>query len=460
MFNLTFTGNDENEEIHSVEPKDQLDDLELQVMFASSSEDPVPQLKALLHEYDTIIASSLIPSPRALFGKAHVLDILSQELKSNELLEQSIELFKEILQLGPSVPPELFLKAGQKCSDLMEFRGWTSKAIIVQKVLADKFPDSVDIKNKLGLLYMLTGNDQTAKSMFQSVLEKSPSNSFAAVHLGFILKSQGTAGDLKALEDGVALLKAGLAKKEKEVLDGKFFVHLGDGLRRLGKTQEADLVFQDGAELALYPSFWQRSLYNVEGLKSEPLWTIDETQIGHQLANVRNNWEIIRNEALAILRDETQAGFTKENENLADTGRWAQFELYRQGFKNDKNCLRAPFTCALIDSIPDIKLNRRGQVKFSVMYAGTHAFAHSGPTNCRLRAHLGLSIPNAKSQPKNWTGLRVADKFVTWNEGEMFIFDDSFDHEVWNESDERLVLIMDMWHPQLSKHLKDTLPAI
>jgi aspartate beta-hydroxylase len=56
--------------------------------------------------------------------------------------------------------------------------------------------------------------------------------------------------------------------------------------------------------------------------------------------------------------------------------------------------------------------------------------------------------------------MRVADQFVSWTEGEMFVFDDSFDHEVWNESEERLILIVDLWHPDLTDDQKNSLPPI
>ena len=49
----------------------------------------------------------------------------------------------------------------------------------------------------------------------------------------------------------------------------------------------------------------------------------------------------------------------------------------------------------------------------------------------------------------------------TWTEGKFIIFDDSFEHEVWHDGDSvRLVLIVDMWHPDLTAREKATLPAI
>ena len=430
-------------------------------MLASTELDPAAKLRTILPQFETLLASTKNTSPRTMYGYARVLDLLAHEEESNPLLEKAIQGYTNLLSLEADVPAELFKKAGKKCSQLMEFRGWTSQAIQVQKLLVSKFPDVPDFSNRLGLLYMLSGNNPAAKSAFKAVLDKSATNSYAAAHLGFILKTTAGPGDAVALQEGVTLLQSGLAKKDKDVLDGRFFLHLGDGLRRLGKSQEADMVFQDGAELGLFPSFWQRSLFNVEGLKAQPLWTLAETGIEDQLATFVQNWKVIRDEALEILKDDHQPGFIQEGENLADTGYWAQFELYRQGQKITENCLRTPLTCALVDNVPQVSSNRRGQVKFSLMRGGTHAFAHAGPTNCRLRSHLGLSVQSSNKAPaKTWSGLRVADKFVTWSEGQMFVFDDSFDHEVWNENEERIVLILDLWHPDLTQEQKNTLPAI
>ena len=71
----------------------------------------------------------------------------------------------------------------------------------------------------------------------------------------------------------------------------------------------------------------------------------------------------------------------------------------------------------------------------------------------------GLQIPEGNTK----TQLRVADKYLQWKNGEMFIFDDSFDHEVWHFNDKnesRMVLILDLWHPELSQEKRNTLPAI
>lgn len=73
------------------------------------------------------------------------------------------------------------------------------------------------------------------------------------------------------------------------------------------------------------------------------------------------------------------------------------------GQKYQKNCEQTPFTCRLIEDFSPASGCRRGQTKFSVMEGRTHVWPHCGPTNCRLRAHLGLVIPNG-------TAIRVAEE--------------------------------------------------
>ena len=89
-----------------------------------------------------------------------------------------------------------------------------------------------------------------------------------------------------------------------------------------------------------------------------------------------------------------------------------------------------------------------GSAYFSFMRPGTLLKAHCGPTNARLRCHLGLFVPGD-------CRLRVGEESREWREGELLVFDDSFEHEARVEGTEpRLVLIVDVWHPELDTHEK------
>ncbi|HET9803513.1 MAG TPA: aspartyl/asparaginyl beta-hydroxylase domain-containing protein [Candidatus Acidoferrum sp.] len=83
--------------------------------------------------------------------------------------------------------------------------------------------------------------------------------------------------------------------------------------------------------------------------------------------------------------------------------------------------------------------------QFSALRAGAHIPAHCGVSNAFLTAHLGLIVPQGCS-------IRVGNERREWSEGRGFVFDDSFEHEVWNESDSRrIVFIARFYHPALTE---------
>jgi aspartate beta-hydroxylase len=86
---------------------------------------------------------------------------------------------------------------------------------------------------------------------------------------------------------------------------------------------------------------------------------------------------------------------------------------------------RAPRTAALIRELgPQVTTMVSGSVYFSLMSAGARLRPHCGPTNSRLRVHLALSAR------RGMCGMRVGNESRLWREGEVWVFDDSFEHEV------------------------------
>lgn len=219
-------------------------------------------------------------------------------------------------------------------------------------------------------------------------------NGFALVHYGFVLKNLD-----KDMAQAAQYLQEGIDTGDAGTQDGRFYFHLGDALQRLGRQKEALVVYQRAADKKLFPSMYQRSLYNVDNLKSRPFWTIEQTTFAGQLELIRSQWVAIRDEGLKLLN--SAGSFRDEAENLRDTGDWKQFELFLRGQRIDKNCAKAPLTCKLVEQFTAARSCKRGQVKFSVMHPGTHVWPHCGPTNCRIRAHLGLKVPSG-------TFIRVA----------------------------------------------------
>ena len=124
---------------------------------------------------------------------------------------------------------------------------------------------------------------------------------------------------------------------------------------------------------------------------------------------------------------------------------WNGYYFFRHGERRQDNCDACPATAAALDALPLSRIRDHGpEVLFSVFTAGTHLLPHRGVTNARLVAHLPLIVPRD-------CALRVAGEDHVWREGEVVVFDDTYEHEAWNRSDAiRVVLIFDIWNPLLT----------
>ncbi|KAM6216543.1 aspartyl/asparaginyl beta-hydroxylase isoform 1-T1 [Rhynchocyon petersi] len=385
-------------------------------------------------------------SPRARYGKAQCEDDLAEKRRSNEVLRGAIETYQEVASL-PDVPADLVKLSLKRRSDRQQFLGHMRGSLLTLQRLVHLFPSDTSLKNDLGVGYLLMGDNDSAKKVYEEVLSVTPNDGFAKVHYGFILKAQNK------IAESIPYLKDGIESGDPGTDDGRFYFHLGDAMQRVG-DKEAYKWYERGHERGHFASVWQRSLYNVKGLKAQPWWTAKETGYTDLVKSLERNWKLIRDEGLAVM-DKARGLFLPEDENLREKGDWSQFTLWQQGRKNENACKGAPKTCALLEKFPETTGCRRGQIKYSVMHPGTHVWPHTGPTNCRLRMHLGLVIP------KEGCKIRCAGETKTWEEGKVLIFDDSFEHEVWQDASSfRLIFIVDVWHPELTPQQRRTLPAI
>uniref|UniRef100_A0A672G4Q1 Un-named hu7910 n=1 Tax=Salarias fasciatus TaxID=181472 RepID=A0A672G4Q1_SALFA len=385
-------------------------------------------------------------SPRARYGKAQSEDDLAEKLRSNDLLQKAINSYREAAEL-PEATSDLLRAALKRRAERQQFLGRMRGSLMTLEKLVQIFPEDIGLKNDLGVAHLLLGDNKGAKKVYEEVLEVAPSNGFAKVHYGFILKSDNQ------IAESIPYLKEGLESGEPGTDDGRFYFHLGDALQRVG-DDSAYYWYELGHKRGHFASVWQRSLYNVDGLKAQPWWTPKETGYTDLVKMLERNWKTIRDEALAVI-DQKTGLFVPEEENLREKGEWGQYTLWQQGRKVGNSCQGAPKTCSLLERFPEATGCKRGQIKFSVMQPGTHVWPHTGPTNCRLRMHLGLVIP------KHGCRIRCTNQTRTWEEGKVLIFDDSFEHEVWQDADSyRLIFIVDVWHPELTQYQRQTLSPI
>ena len=168
-----------------------------------------------------------------------------------------------------------------------------------------------------------------------------------------------------------------------------------------------------------------------------------ENRIFEWAHTLETHWEDILKEFQGISRlQEYLPGIQdiqQEQQVLNRDQNWKTFFLYGFGEKARKNCSLCPKTTALIETIPGMKT-----AFFSVISGGKHIPAHKGLYKGIIRSHLGLIIPGEKGECR----MRVDDQIHPWEPGKIIIFDDTYDHEVWNDTSEtRVVLLLDIERP-------------
>ncbi|MEQ8310826.1 MAG: aspartyl/asparaginyl beta-hydroxylase domain-containing protein [Sphingopyxis sp.] len=134
---------------------------------------------------------------------------------------------------------------------------------------------------------------------------------------------------------------------------------------------------------------------------------------------------------------------------LLDNADWSALFLCENGEVFDDAVARFPRTWEAIQAAPLPRIASSPTVMFSLLRAGARIAPHTGTHNARLICHLPLIVPAN-------CGFRVGNEVREWDEGKLLIFDDTIEHEAWNGSDEdRVVLIFDIWRPELSEHERD-----
>ncbi|HEX3673917.1 MAG TPA: aspartyl/asparaginyl beta-hydroxylase domain-containing protein [Rhizomicrobium sp.] len=126
--------------------------------------------------------------------------------------------------------------------------------------------------------------------------------------------------------------------------------------------------------------------------------------------------------------------------------RWSALYLWKDGKRQDENCARCPKTAEALSAIPRAGIpNFAPTAFFSTLDAHTRIPPHSGDTNARLIVHLPLIVPGQ-------CYFRVGNDTREFKPGEAWVFDDTIEHEAWNDSDRlRVILIFDVWNPHLSE---------
>jgi aspartyl/asparaginyl beta-hydroxylase (cupin superfamily) len=164
----------------------------------------------------------------------------------------------------------------------------------------------------------------------------------------------------------------------------------------------------------------------------------------------------IRAELMALLPDRRerfapyiQSDPTRPRLNttaLLDNDDWGACFLWKDGRLVEENACRCPLTVQALSQVPLVQVpGRSPNVLFSRLAPGAHIEPHHGFVNTRLIGHLPLIVPGDCS-------FRVGNEVREWSQGRAWLFDDTIEHEAWNRSGhERVVLIFEVWRPELSE---------
>lgn len=161
------------------------------------------------------------------------------------------------------------------------------------------------------------------------------------------------------------------------------------------------------------------------------------------IETLETHWRDVRRELDLVLerRDELPAfqEISSHQGILSDDRRWKTFFFYGYGRKLGRNLERCPRTARLLRQIPGMTT-----AMFSILEPGKRIPPHEGPYRGVLRYHLGLIVP----APHEQCAIRVGAEVRHWREGQSLVFDDVYEHEVWNDTEgTRAVLFVDFKRP-------------
>ncbi|XP_061197208.1 aspartate beta-hydroxylase domain-containing protein 2-like [Saccostrea echinata] len=197
-------------------------------------------------------------------------------------------------------------------------------------------------------------------------------------------------------------------------------------------------------------------VFHLKDLKLEAVYS---PQSCHQFADdvrlLEYNKETIFSDFLFVSKPKYQHLWSKNN---TPNGQWCVFHLINQGRVVQDNVAICEKTFGIITKLHNI-MNRNvfGNVLFSVVNPGTTISTHCGPTNIRIRCHLGLKTVDECI-------LTVSGMQNKWQVGKCLLFNDSFLHGVSHQGREeegsRCVLIVDLWHPDISSQERNAIDFI
>lgn len=161
------------------------------------------------------------------------------------------------------------------------------------------------------------------------------------------------------------------------------------------------------------------------------------------VAKLESKWQSIRDECLAVPSDT----FDPWVQRRMHGGGWTVFGLFAVGERIAGACSQCPNTMRAIEQIPGLSM-----AGFARLAPHTHVKPHVGWAASVYRLHLPLVVPEG-------CRMRVGTETRYWKEGKCVVFDDTVEHEAWNDSElPRGILLLDFLRPGISGSVTDHIP--
>ncbi|MBB3104428.1 aspartyl/asparaginyl beta-hydroxylase domain-containing protein [Azomonas macrocytogenes] len=186
---------------------------------------------------------------------------------------------------------------------------------------------------------------------------------------------------------------------------------------------------------------WFNRFLSKNSLVGDPAFF--DKQLFPWTAELERNWETIRGEVQQLLDDGVSIPALREispdHRRIAIDNGWRSFFLHGYGYKIEENCKLCPRTAEILSVVPNLN-----SAFFSILRPGGHIPLHTGVTKRIITCHLALMSPT----PNEKCRIQVADQTEAWYDGNCMVFDDTYPHEVWNDTDQtRVVLLIQFKRP-------------
>jgi beta-hydroxylase len=179
-------------------------------------------------------------------------------------------------------------------------------------------------------------------------------------------------------------------------------------------------------------------MYLFSAVPNRPYLEVDRFP---ELAPLRDQWQVIRDEALSLFDEgHIRAAATYNDLGCNSFFRTGWKRFYVKWYDEPVPSARAlcPRTVALVQSIPTVNA-----AMFALLPPGSKLGAHRDPFAGSLRYHLGLVTPNSDT-----CRIVVDGEPYAWRDGEPVMFDETYIHTAENRSDvTRIILFCDVERP-------------